>query len=281
MTNSKLITLNDGNTIPSFGFGTYKLTGSEGQKAMEFALQNGYRLIDTASIYQNEIEVGNAIKNSGISRDEIFVTSKVWRSDLGFEATLKACEESLNRLQLDYLDLYLIHWPANSKHFPNWKELNAETWRALEELQQQGKVKSIGVSNFLVEHLSELLKTAKTKPTVNQIEFHPGYWQEDTTTFCKENDIVVEAWSPIARGEALSKDVITQLAEKYDKTPAQIVFRWIMDQQIIPIPKSQTEHRILENKDVFDFNLTEEEINKMKSIPEFGFSGYHPNTWSL
>lgn len=276
----KYITLNDGNRIPAIGFGTYKATEEEGIASVKFALLHGYRLIDTAAIYKNEEAVGKGIKASGIARDEIFVTSKVWRNNMGYHNTIKALDESLMKLGLEYIDLYLVHWPANTKNFgDNWKSVNAETWRAMEDLQAQGKIKSIGVSNFWKEHLEPLLETAKVVPAVNQLEFHPGYRQPEEVAYSQEKGIVVEAWSPLGKAKVLQDEAITSLAKKYNKSAAQISLRWCMHHNTIPLPKSVTEQRIVENFELFDFELTHDEIEKIDNMPRLGFSGELPNEW--
>ncbi len=275
----KSIQLNDGNILPAIGFGTYKAKEQEGIAAVKNALQKGYRLLDSAAKYENEEAVGKGIKASNIPREEIIVTTKVWRENLGYDNAKKAVAESLKKLQLDYIDLFLIHWPANARNFDNWQEVNAETWRALEELQTEGKLKSIGVSNFWPEHLEALLKTAKVKPAVNQIEFHPGYWQPEVTRFCEENDIVLEAWSPLARGRVFENELLNSLAKKYNKSVSQVCLRWISQHGAIPVPKSTTLSRIVENIDIFDFALLEEEMEQIDNLPQMGFSGELPNIW--
>lgn len=275
----KMIQLNDGNQIPSIGFGTYKAEESEGIAAVMSALHHGYRLIDGAAKYENEEAVGKAIKKSEIPREEIFLTTKVWREELGYESTKKALETSLRKLQMDDVDLYLIHWPANSKNYENWQETNAETWRAMEDLQKEGKIKSIGVSNFWEEHLLELLKTANVKPAINQIEFHPGYWQKDLKNFCEKQGIVLQAWSPLARGRVFKNEILNNLSQKYGKSVSQICLRWILQHEVIPIPKSTTDKRIKENIDIFDFTLSEDDIKIINDLPEMGFSGELPNIW--
>ncbi|HCN11263.1 MAG TPA: aldo/keto reductase [Chryseobacterium sp.] len=275
----KYLKLNDGNQIPAIGFGTYKATEEEGIEAVKNALRNGYRLIDGAAKYENEVAVGKAIKESGIPREEIFVTTKVWRENLGYENTKKAFEDSLQKLNLDAVDLYLIHWPANAKNFENWQEINAETWRAMEDLQKEGKIKSIGVSNFWVEHVEALMKTAKVKPAINQIEFHPGYWQPQVTEFCQKHGIVVEAWSPLARGKVFDNQALKKIAENHGKSVSQISLRWIVQHGVVPIPKSTTEERILDNISIFDFELNSDEMKTINELPEMGFSGELPNIW--
>lgn len=275
----KKLSLNDGNEIPIVGFGTYKATRHEGIESVSYAISNGYRLIDTATIYKNEEAVGKGIKASGITREKIFVTTKLWRENLGYESAKRELEKSLNKLNLDYIDLYLIHWPANAKNYDNWKKTNADTWRAMEELQAAGKIKSIGVSNFWQEHLEALLKTANVFPSINQIEFHPGYWQPELVEYCKELTIAIESWSPLARGKVLKNDILEKIAENHNKSVAKICLRWIIQHNVIAIPKSTTNERIKENINIFDFELSEEEMKQIDNIPETGFSGELPNIW--
>ena len=276
----KKITLNDGNSIPQIGFGTYKASREEGIESIKNALQAGYRLLDTAAKYENEEDVGEGIRQSGIPRNEIAVTSKVWRENMSYNNTRKALDDSLKKLQLEYLDIYLIHWPANERNYgAEWKNTNAEVWRAMEDLQAEGLVKSIGVSNFWPEHLDALFQTAHIKPAINQIEFHPGYWQPDVLHFSQENGIAVEAWSPFARGRIFGNEVLEKIAGNHQKTVSQIVLRWIIQHEVIAIPKSTTLERIRENIDVFDFDLSSEEMLLINGIPEMGFSGELPNIW--
>ena len=271
--------LNDATKIPIIGFGTYKSLEQEGIDAVKIALSKGYSLIDTASIYGNEEAVGKGIKASGVAREDVFVTTKKWRENLGYESTKKEFEVSLEKLQLDYIDLYLIHWPANAKNYKNWQKTNADTWRAMEELQAEGKIKSIGVSNFFQEHLEALLKTAKVIPSINQIEFHPGYWQQELVQFCKSKNIVVESWSPLARGKVFSNKILKAIAKKHHKSVSQICLRWIIQHNVIVIPKSTSPKRIEENISLFDFELSTSEMKQINDLPEIGFSGELPNIW--
>lgn len=275
----KELVLNDGNKLPMVGFGTYKSTEQEGIDAVVSAIATGYRLIDTAAIYHNEEAVGKGIKASGIDRKELVITSKLWRENLGYESTKRELERSLTKLGLDYLDLYLIHWPANALNYDNWQKANADSWRAMEELQAAGKIRSIGVSNFWQEHLVALSHTANRIPAINQIEFHPGYWQPELLRFCQQQNIAVEGWSPLARGRVFGNEVLIAIAERHNKSVSQVCLRWIIQHNVIPIPKSTTMERIRENIQVFDFNLSEDEMKQLDQLPEMGFSGELPNIW--
>lgn len=275
----KKIKLNDGNEIPTVGFGTYKCTEQEGIESVKTALSMGYRLIDTAAIYGNEEAVGKAIKASGVSRDEICITTKLWRTELGYTSAKVEFEKSLQKLQLDYIDLYLIHWPANAKNYTDWQKANADSWRAMEELQAEGKIKSIGVSNFFQEHLEALAETARVTPAINQLEFHPGYWQQELVAYCKAKQITVESWSPLARGKVFGNEVLEAIAKKHHKTVSQVCLRWILQHELIVIPKTTNPHRIAENTSLFDFYLSSEEMTQINSLPEMGFSGELPNLW--
>lgn len=273
------LTLNDGTTIPLIGFGTYKCTEQEGITAVSTAIANGYSLIDTAAAYANEEAVGKGIKNSGIARENIYVTTKLWREHLGYESTKIEFEKSLQKLNLEYIDLYLIHWPANDKNYSDWKQTNADSWRAMEELQAAGKIKSIGVSNFFQEHLEALAETAKITPAVNQLEFHPGYWQPELVAYCQNKGIAVESWSPLARGRVFDNAILQEIATKYKKSVAQICLRWGLQHQVIVIPKSNTPQRIKENIEILDFELTVAEMEQINNLPQIGFSGELPNIW--
>tara|TARA_R100001369_G_scaffold92866_1_gene140629 strand:+ start:727 stop:1569 length:843 start_codon:yes stop_codon:yes gene_type:complete len=271
--------LNDGNKIPIVGFGTYKSKDHEGMESVLSAISNGYSLIDTAAIYGNEEIVGKGIKASGVLRKDIFIATKLWRESLGYNSTKIEFKKSLNRLDLDYIDLYLIHWPANVKNYANWQKTNSDTWRAMEELQAEGKIKSIGVSNFFQEHLEALFQTSKVIPAINQIEFHPGYWQQELVEFCKRQNIVVESWSPLARGKVFGNEVLKAIANKHNRSVSQVCLRWIIQHDVIVIPKSTSPRRIQENMNLFDFELSSAEIELINDLPEMGFSGELPNIW--
>lgn len=252
-------TLHNGVKMPWFGLGVFKVKeGSEVIESVKAAIKNGYRSIDTAAVYQNEEGVGVAIKESGIPREELFVTSKVWNSDQGYDSALQAYETSLKKLGLDYLDLYLIHWPGKNKF--------KETWKALEKLYKEGKVRAIGVSNFKVHHLEELLKDCEIKPMVNQVEYHPHLTQKELLAFCQKEGIQLEAWSPLKQGQILTEPVIADIAAKYGKSPAQIVLRWDLQSKVVTIPKSIKEQRIIENANIFDFELTAEDMKNIDGL---------------
>ena len=250
--------LSNGVDIPSIGFGTYKLgEEQEVRDKVKLALKLGYRQIDTASFYGNEEGVGKGIAESGIDRKGIFLVTKLWNDDHGYEETINAFNKSIKKLGVDYLDLYLIHWP---------NKLNSETWRAFEDLYKEGKVRAIGVCNFKIGHLEELKKTAKIMPMVNQIEIHPCKTQKETIEYCNENNIQVVAWGPIMRGKILSLPLMLELSEKYNKSIAQITLRWHIQNGVIPIPKSSNEERIKANLDIFDFNISSEDIKKIDEL---------------
>ena len=264
--------------IPCIGFGTYKSrNGEEAYSSVLNAIACGYRLIDTAALYGNEESVGNAVRNCGISSSELFITSKVWNTNRGYDKTMRAFEESLKVLRMDYLDLYLIHWPANSLQYENPDEINKDTWKALCSLYKQGVVKSIGVSNFKSHHLRPIMD-AEFQPMVNQIEFHPGFMQEETLDYCKDNNILVEGWSPMGRGEIFSDSIIKKLSDKYSRTPAQLCIRWCMQHGVVPLPKSVHRERIESNLDVFDFEISPEDMVLIDSVEFCGGSGHNSDT---
>ncbi|WP_121966670.1 aldo/keto reductase [Myroides sp. N17-2] len=270
--------LSNGVRIPKVGFGTWKAAeGEQAENAVLCAISEGYRHIDTASFYKNEISIGKAIAKSGVPREELFVTTKLWNENRGYEQTLKAFDLSLANLGLAYLDLYLIHWPASAHQFANWKEINADTWRALEHLYKEGKVKAIGVSNFYVHHLEALLETAEIKPMVNQIEFHPGLTQAEVVAFCEQQSILIEAWSPIGRGNILDNEILLHMALKYGVTVPQLVLKWIVQKGHLPMPKSVTPERIRENIDINKIIISEEDVAVVDNLPYIGGSGLNPD----
>lgn len=270
-------TLSNGVKIPCIGFGTWKAADGEvAASSVKAAIESGYRHIDTAAGYDNEGSVGKGIKESGISREEIFVTSKVKNSERGYKTTLAAFDKTMTDLGLDYLDLYLIHWPASFSRFEDWEQINLDTWRAMTELHKAGKIRSIGVSNFMPHHLKALMET-EVAPMVNQIEFHPGQMQPETVDFCKKNNILVEAWSPLGSGRMLENPTLTEIAAKYGKSVAQLCVRWCLQNGTLPLPKSVTPSRIKENGEIFDFTLDDEDMRRINSMEYCGGSGHHPD----
>ena len=270
--------LSNGYEIPLMGFGTYRMdTGSTAYDSVRYALDTGYRLIDTASYYNNESDVGRAVRASGIPRDEIVVTTKLWNDDQGYESTLKAFARSMDNLGLDYLDLYLIHWPRVKWAPDDWVRLNRETWQAMEELYEMGKIKAIGVSNFKPHHIESLVEMSLHRPMVNQIEMHPGLPQDDTVSYCQENGIVVESWGPLARGKIIDAGLLDSLAHKYGKTPAQIALRWLLEKGVVPLPKSVTPARIVENTQIFDFDISADDLAFISSLDIDTGTGMNPD----
>jgi methylglyoxal/glyoxal reductase len=256
--------LNNGVEIPLLGLGVYQSPpGKTTERAVSYALKIGYRHIDTASIYGNESDVGNALRQSGLRREEVFITTKVWNSDQGYDSTLQSCERSLRRLGLAYVDLYLIHWPVQG--------MSIETWKAMVELLQEGKARAIGVSNYTIGDLQDILQNSKDDvvvPAVNQVEFHPFLYQNELLQFCKNNSIQLEAYSPLTRAKRLNHSSVVAIAKKYGKTPAQVLIRWSLQHDVAVIPKSIHQDRIMENSQVFDFHLEQEDMNLLDSLNE-------------
>jgi diketogulonate reductase-like aldo/keto reductase len=266
--------LHNGVEMPYFGLGVFKSQeGEEVIQAIQDALDAGYRHIDTAAIYQNETGVGKAIRNSPIKRKDIFVTSKVWNSEQGYESTLKAFDATMDRLGLELLDLYLVHWPVKGKY--------KETWKALEYLYKEGRVKAIGVSNFLIHHLEDLLETAEIVPMVNQVEFHPYVVQQNLLDYCAQNNIQFEAWSPIMQGRIFEIKEIVRLAEKYNKNAVQLVLRWNLQKGVVTIPKSVKKERIISNAEIFDFEISAEDIALIDNLDRNQRVGAHPDNFNF
>lgn len=270
------VILQNGVKMPCVGYGTWQTPdGDVARNSVRAAIEAGYRHIDTAAGYGNEASVGAAIKESGVARDQLFVTTKHWVADRGYEKTIAACEKSLQNLGMDYMDLYLIHWPAVAKVAPNWEEINADTWRGFEKLYKDGKIRAIGVSNFLPNHMDSLIANSTVKPMVNQIEFHPGYYQPELVEYCKKNGITVQAWSPLGSGAVLKDPLLAEIAAKYGKSVAQLCIRFALQQDVVALPKSTTPQRIASNMDVFDFQITDEDMAAIKAMPKIGYSGFY------
>ena len=272
------ITLANGVKIPWLGLGVFKVKeGSEVVDAVRTAIKYGYRSIDTAAIYGNEEGVGQGIKEglqeAGIAREDLFVTSKVWNADQGYDSTLEAYQTSLKKLDLDYLDLYLIHWPVKGKY--------KDTWRALERIYHEGRVRAIGVSNFHVHHLKDVFQGSTIKPMINQVEFHPHLIQKELRAFCKEQGIQFEAWSPLMQGKLLDNPTLQGIADKYGKSIAQVIIRWDLQNDVVTIPKSIKEHRIIENSNVFDFELTKEDLEQIDALNQNQRVGSDPDNFNF
>jgi diketogulonate reductase-like aldo/keto reductase len=245
--------LNNGVKMPYLGFGTYLLgTGRITQTAILHALLAGYRHIDTARFYRNERDISLAIKQTDIPREDIFISTKVWNTDQGYEKTLAACNQSLENLDTDYVDLYLMHWPVT--------DIRLETWKAMEELFDTGKCRAIGVSNFTKKHLEELIENAKIIPAVNQVEFHPYLYQKGLLDYCRDEGVQLEGYSPLTKGRKLNDPILVEISDQYKKTPAQILIRWALQHEVVTIPKSKSRDRIRENADVFDFSIAAEDM---------------------
>jgi diketogulonate reductase-like aldo/keto reductase len=271
-------TLHNGVKMPWFGLGVFKVEeGPELVEAVKTAIKEGYRSIDTAAIYKNEEGVGQGIreglKAAGISREDLFVTSKVWNADFGYESTLEAYQTSLDKLGLDYLDLYLIHWPVKGKYI--------DTWKALETLYSENRVKSIGVSNFQIHHLEDVMKDAKIIPMVNQVEYHPKLSQTELLTYCQQHNIQLEAWSPLMQGQLLEDSKLKEIAEVHGKSVAQVILRWDLQNRVVTIPKSTKEHRIIENSSIFDFELSTDQMKQIASLNENKRIGPDPDTFDF
>jgi len=271
--------MSNGVSIPVPGFGTYKTPDGEiCVNAVREAVAAGYTHIDTAALYGNECSVGEGVRQSGKPRGELFITSKVWNTERGYDKTLRAFEKSLKDLGMDYLDLYLIHWPANKLQFGDKADaINVDTWRAMERLLDEKVVRSIGLSNFYASYMEPVLASANVVPHVNQIEFHPGLLQQETVAACRNHGILVEAWSPLGRGRLLDNPVIAGIAGRHGKSAAQVILRWVIQMDVLPLVKSVHAERIRENFDLFSFSLDDDEMALISALPEARF-GSHPDT---
>lgn len=265
------VELNNGVEMPIFGLGLYQTRkGKETQDAVSYALEAGYRLIDTAAMYGNEEDVGEVVRKSGLPREQIFITTKLWNSDHGYDKALSAFEESRKKLGLHYVDLYLIHWPV--------EVLRKESWRALETLLRGGKCRAIGVSNYMIWHLEELLSDSSIVPAVNQVEFSPYLYQKDLLDFCRNHHIQLEAYSPLTKAYKLHDPKLANIASKYSKSPAQILIRWALQKEVVVIPKSSRKEKIHENADVFDFAISPEDMKVLDSFNEDLRTSWDPST---
>ncbi|MBR6768002.1 MAG: aldo/keto reductase [Clostridia bacterium] len=269
--------LSNGILIPCLGFGTWQSPPDEAASSVRHALLSGYRHIDTAAQYGNEPDVGRGIRESGVPREEIFLTTKLWNDERGYETTLRAFERSLKNLETDYIDLYLIHWPATPHRFENWQELNLGTWRAFEKLYKEGRIRAIGISNFMPHHMKPLLDACEIVPMVNQIEIHPGMLQPETVKASQEQGMLIEAWSPLGTGRMLKNETLMQIASKYNVSTAQLCLRYALQHGYLPLAKSVTPSRIDENMKIFDFEISAEDMAFIDAMPYFGGSGFDPD----
>ena len=272
------VKLNNGVKIPSLGIGTWQIpSGEDLVKSLQNAISLGYRYIDTAAIYENEESVAEAIRRSEVKRTDLFISSKCWAANRNYDSVMRAFEESLRNLKLDYLDCYLIHWPYTKGEPLAWQSVNIGTWRAFEKLYEEGLVKAIGLSNFQMHHLVSFLARANVPPAVNQLEFHPGYTQRSAVAFCKKNGITVEAWSPLGHGSLLSEPRIKEIASHYERPVAQVILRWCRHHDVIPVTRALLPEHQQENLESFDFELTEDDIAQLDALPIMGFSGLEPD----
>lgn len=271
--------LTNGVQIPCMGFGTWQVPNDSSlENAVSSSLQLGYRLFDTAQIYANAAAIGHAVHANGMSREQVFITSKIWASHRSYEGVMTAFKDTLEQLKTSYLDMLLIHWPAAQGEPMIWQSQNAGTWRALEDLYEERLVRVIGVSNFLPHHLVPLLARARIKPMVNQLEVHPGHPQFAAVNFCFKHRIAVQAWSPLGRGTLIHNSTIRDIAEAHNVSPAQVAIRWSLQHGFMPIVKALTLEHLIENSKVFDFTLTAEDMARLDNLPPVSFSGLHPDT---
>ena len=274
-------TLSDGFKIPKIGYGTYNEEFENNKKAILTAIECGYRFFDTASLYETERSLGSAIRESGIAREDVIIETKLWIDEMGYDNAKKALEKSLNRLQTDYIDIYMIHWPRQTgAEDEDWKKLDVETWHSMEEMVESGKVKRLGLSNFLPHHLKNILDNCTIRPVVDQLELHPGYSQEAAAAYCKENDVLPMAWSPLGRGRenaTIGNSILVRLAEKYGRSIQQINLRFLLQKGILPIPKAASREHMMDNLNVFDFELGSDDISMLACMPQTAWLGEHPD----
>lgn len=269
--------LNNGIKIPEIGFGTWQLTKEQAYNAVAEALKTGYRLIDTAAAYRNEDMVGEAIRNSEVKRQDVFLTSKLWNDSQGYDNTLTAFDKSMGRLQMDYMDIYLIHWPMDPLYDQeNWKNKIKETWKAMEKLVEDGSIRSIGVCNFMNLHMEYLLNICNIAPVLNQIEFHPGHPQKEMTELSKKHNFVIEAWSPLGSGSLINAEAIVKMAEKYHTDPASLCLNWCRQHNVVILPRTSKLERVASNFNLPDFVISEEDMNFLDQMEDVGYSGLDP-----
>ena len=266
-------TLNNALQIPAIGFGTYKAS----RDAMSLAIDAGYRYFDTAAFYGNEHDLGRAVAQSGIPREDFFIASKVWKTDMGYKAAHESFSRTLENLGTDYVDVFLIHWPRPDIESKNWRELDLETWRAMEELHSQGKIRALGLSNFLPYHAENIINNSRVFPAVAQIEFHAGHTQAFALNYYREKNILVQAWSPIGRGRVLNDELITELAAKYRVSPVQVCLAFCLSEGVMPLPKASSTERLRENLQAVNITLEREDIMRLENMPPVGWSGEHPD----
>lgn len=269
--------LSNGVEIPPVAFGTYKAADQKSADVLLTAIKAGYRYFDTASFYGTESYLAEAIQRSKIPREKFFISSKIWKTEMGYENVRAAFERTLENLKTDYLDMYLIHWPKPDPAYKEWKALDIGTWKAMEELYEEGKVRAVGLSNFLPHHIENLMKNCRIKPMADQLEYHPGYSQEATVRYCQDRDILVQAWSPLGRQRVLVEPLVKELAEKYGVSPAQICLKFAVQRGIVPLPKASSAERMKENLDLFSFAMDEDDIWRLATMPQTGWSGEHPD----
>ena len=269
----KTLKLNNGIEIPEIGLGTYK---SDTDSILQ-AIETGYRYFDTASFYCTEKSIAEAIKLSGLKRENFFIASKLWKTDMGYENAKNAFNKTLENLETDYIDVFMIHWPRPDLKLENWRGLDLETWQALEEFYAQGKIRALGLSNFLPYHAENIIKNSKIFPYIAQLEFHAGHTQTFALNYYREKNILVQAWSPMARGRIFNDELIIELAEKYHVSAAQICLRFCIEEGVMPLPKASSAERLKENLECLNFNLSPEDISRLENMPPSGWSGEHPD----